>query len=93
MRINHHPKCCRYFPFADQYIIIIPTTLRNIGCAMVCMIVVAFLLIPSIPCIIIIVLAIVSIDVGVIGACIRLRLRYTLLSVLRLRLRYTCRLR
>ena len=52
-------------PFAaDQYAIITPTVLRNILIALACMIVVAIALIPSLTCACLIVLAIVSIDVG-----------------------------
>lgn len=35
------------FPFADQYIIIVPATVRNILISLVCMSIVALLLVPS----------------------------------------------
>ena len=56
-----------YFSFADQYITILPSTLRNISIAIACMILVSLILIPSLPCAIIIVIAIITIDLGVMG--------------------------
>ncbi|KAI6187810.1 Patched domain-containing protein 3 [Aphelenchoides besseyi] len=55
------------FPFADQYLIILPSTYRNIIISLLCMTCIAFLLIPSLPSAIIIVASIVSICVGVFG--------------------------
>ncbi|KAI6235773.1 Patched domain-containing protein 3 [Aphelenchoides besseyi] len=55
------------FPFADQYLIILPSTYRNIVISLLCMTCIAFLLIPSLPSAIIIVASIVSICVGVFG--------------------------
>ncbi|CAD5221450.1 unnamed protein product [Bursaphelenchus xylophilus] len=55
------------FPFADQYLIILPSTYRNVGISLLCMTLIAFLLIPSIPSAILIVLSIVSISAGVFG--------------------------
>lgn len=37
------------FPFADQYLIILPSTLRNVFISLLCMTAVALLLIPSLP--------------------------------------------
>jgi hypothetical protein len=37
------------FPFADQYLIILPSTIRNVLISLLCMTAIAFLLIPSIP--------------------------------------------
>lgn len=55
------------FPFADQYLIVLPSTLRNLLIALVCMIVVSLLLIPSIVCGFLVTIAIVTINVGVFG--------------------------
>ncbi len=56
-----------YFPFADQYLIILPSTLRNIAIAVASMITVSLVLIPSVPCALIIIMAIITIDLGVLG--------------------------
>lgn len=37
------------FPFADQYLIILPSTYRNVLISLMVMTIIAFLLIPSIP--------------------------------------------
>lgn len=37
------------FPFADQYLIILPSTYRNVLISLCVMTIIAFLLIPSIP--------------------------------------------
>lgn len=37
------------FPFADQYIIIVPATIRNVAISLVCMGIVALILIPNLP--------------------------------------------
>lgn len=55
------------FPFADQYLIILPSTYRNVLISLMVMTVIAFLLIPSIPSAMIIVISIVSICTGVFG--------------------------
>uniref|UniRef100_A0AC35U7U8 G_PROTEIN_RECEP_F1_2 domain-containing protein n=1 Tax=Rhabditophanes sp. KR3021 TaxID=114890 RepID=A0AC35U7U8_9BILA len=55
------------FPFADQYLIILPSTLQNVGISLICMIIISFLLIPSVPSALIIVIMIISISVGVFG--------------------------
>ena len=54
----------QYFPFADQFIIIMPTMLRNVAICMACMALVALLFIPSIPCAVLVTLAILSINLG-----------------------------
>jgi len=56
-----------YFPFADQYIQIMPNLIQNSLFAIICMLVVALFLIPSITSTFVILCAIVSIDFGVIG--------------------------
>jgi hypothetical protein len=56
-----------YFPFADQYIQITPNLLQNTLFAVICMLIVALFLIPSITSTFVILCAIVSIDFGVIG--------------------------
>ncbi|KAL3071877.1 hypothetical protein niasHT_031068 [Heterodera trifolii] len=55
------------FPFADQYLIILPSTYRNVFISLLCMTIIAILLIPSIPSAILIILSIVSISTGVFG--------------------------
>ncbi|KAI1732170.1 patched family domain-containing protein [Ditylenchus destructor] len=55
------------FPFADQYLIILPSTYRNVLISLMVMTTVAFLLIPSIPSAVLIVISIISICVGVFG--------------------------
>uniref|UniRef100_A0A7E4WBE9 SSD domain-containing protein n=1 Tax=Panagrellus redivivus TaxID=6233 RepID=A0A7E4WBE9_PANRE len=55
------------FPFADQYIIILPSTIRNVGISLCCMAVIALLLIPSFPSAVFIMVSIVSICLGVFG--------------------------
>ncbi|KAH7732203.1 patched family protein [Aphelenchoides avenae] len=55
------------FPFADQYLIILSSTYRNVVMSLLCMTVIAFLLIPSIPSAFLIVLSIISICTGVFG--------------------------
>uniref|UniRef100_A0A914ZHL9 Patched family protein n=1 Tax=Parascaris univalens TaxID=6257 RepID=A0A914ZHL9_PARUN len=37
------------FPFADQYLIIMPATIRNVFISLICMSIIALLLIPSLP--------------------------------------------
>ncbi|KAL3982688.1 Patched family protein [Acanthocheilonema viteae] len=55
------------FPFADQYIIIVPVTIRSIIISLICMATVAIMLIPSlIPCVLIII-SIISINTGIFG--------------------------
>ncbi len=53
--------------FVDQYNEVLPNTLQNVGIALGCMMVVSLLLIPSPLCTVWITLAIVSIDLGVVG--------------------------
>lgn len=55
------------FPFYEQYTAVKPNTLQNIGIALVAMCVVAIFMIPHPFCAILIVVCIVSIDVGVVG--------------------------
>uniref|UniRef100_A0A183BLW0 SSD domain-containing protein n=1 Tax=Globodera pallida TaxID=36090 RepID=A0A183BLW0_GLOPA len=55
------------FPFADQYLIILPSTYRNVLISLLCMTVIALLLIPSVPSAMLIILSIVSISTGVFG--------------------------
>jgi hypothetical protein len=55
------------FPFADQYLIILPSTYRNVLISLGVMTIVAFLLIPSIPSAMLIILSIISISTGVFG--------------------------
>uniref|UniRef100_A0A1I8B712 SSD domain-containing protein n=1 Tax=Meloidogyne hapla TaxID=6305 RepID=A0A1I8B712_MELHA len=55
------------FPFADQYLIILPSTLRNVFISLLCMTAVALLLIPSLPSAMLIILSIISIATGVFG--------------------------
>uniref|UniRef100_A0AC34GPD2 SSD domain-containing protein n=1 Tax=Panagrolaimus sp. ES5 TaxID=591445 RepID=A0AC34GPD2_9BILA len=55
------------FPFADQYIIIFPSTIRNVGMSLFCMSGIALLLIPSFPSAVFIMVSIVSIAIGVFG--------------------------
>ena len=61
--VAYHPA----FIFYDQYTAVLPNTLQNIGIALIAMLIVSILIIPHPFCAFIIVLAIVSIDVGVIG--------------------------
>ncbi|GMT06619.1 hypothetical protein PENTCL1PPCAC_28793 [Pristionchus entomophagus] len=55
------------FPFADQYLIILPATIQNVGISLLCMTVVSILLVPSLPSGVIIFISIVSINIGVFG--------------------------
>ncbi|VDK43141.1 unnamed protein product [Anisakis simplex] len=55
------------FPFADQYLIIMPATIRNIVISLLCMSFVALLLIPSVLSSLLILLSIISICTGVFG--------------------------
>ncbi|CAJ0933790.1 unnamed protein product, partial [Mesorhabditis belari] len=55
------------FPFADQYLIILPATAMNIGISLICMGIVSFLLVPSIPSGVVTFISIVSIAMGVFG--------------------------
>ena len=61
--VAYHPA----FIFYDQYTAVLPNTLQNIGIALITMLIVAILIIPHPLCAFIIVLAILSIDLGVIG--------------------------
>ena len=53
-----------YSIFAEQYLIILPSTLRNVLIAIPCMLIVSLVMIPSITCALLIVAAIISIDIG-----------------------------
>ncbi|CAI2358232.1 unnamed protein product [Caenorhabditis sp. 36 PRJEB53466] len=55
------------FPFADQYLIILPATIQNVVISLLCMTVVSILLVPSLPSGFVIFVSIVSINVGVFG--------------------------
>ncbi|CAJ0582992.1 unnamed protein product, partial [Mesorhabditis spiculigera] len=55
------------FPFADQYLIILPATAMNIGISLICMGVVSFLLVPSLPSGVVTFISIISISMGVFG--------------------------
>ncbi|CAA93751.2 SSD domain-containing protein [Caenorhabditis elegans] len=55
------------FPFADQYLIILPATIQNVVISLLCMAVVSFLLVPSLPSGFVIFVSIVSINIGVFG--------------------------
>ncbi|EGT40756.1 CBN-DAF-6 protein [Caenorhabditis brenneri] len=55
------------FPFADQYLIILPATIQNVLISLLCMAVVSFLLVPSLPSGFVIFVSIVSINIGVFG--------------------------
>ncbi|CAB3407312.1 unnamed protein product [Caenorhabditis bovis] len=55
------------FPFADQYLIILPATMQNVAISLLCMTVVAILMVPSIPSAAVIFVSIVSINIGVFG--------------------------
>uniref|UniRef100_A0A0N5B256 SSD domain-containing protein n=1 Tax=Strongyloides papillosus TaxID=174720 RepID=A0A0N5B256_STREA len=55
------------FPFADQYLIIMSSTLQNVLISLFCMISISFLLIPSFPSAAIIAIMICSISCGVFG--------------------------
>lgn len=55
------------FPFADQYIIILPSTIQNVLMSLTCMSIISLLLIPSVPSAIFIMLSIISISLGVFG--------------------------
>ncbi|VDM42575.1 unnamed protein product [Toxocara canis] len=55
------------FPFADQYLIIMAATVRNILISLVCMSTVALLLIPSLSSSLLILVSIISICTGVFG--------------------------
>ncbi|CAD5218991.1 unnamed protein product [Bursaphelenchus okinawaensis] len=56
-----------YYPFADQYLELKPALIRNCILAVLCMGIVAFLMIPHVGGVLVIVAAIISIDIGVIG--------------------------
>uniref|UniRef100_A0A183CQ72 SSD domain-containing protein n=1 Tax=Globodera pallida TaxID=36090 RepID=A0A183CQ72_GLOPA len=56
-----------YYPFADQYLELKPALYRNCLLAMVCMMLVSFLMIPSWHAAFVITAAIASIDIGVLG--------------------------
>jgi len=56
-----------YWPFGDQYRVVLPNTLENVAIALVLMIIVSIILIPHPLCSLCVAMAIVSIDVGVIG--------------------------
>ncbi|CAD5226735.1 unnamed protein product [Bursaphelenchus xylophilus] len=56
-----------YYPFADQYLELKPALIRNCILAVLCMAFVALGMIPHVGAVLVIVCAIVSIDVGVIG--------------------------
>ncbi|VDM91874.1 unnamed protein product [Litomosoides sigmodontis] len=55
------------FPFADQYIIIVPATVRSIIISLICMSTVAVTLIPSLPPCVLIITSIISINTGIFG--------------------------
>ncbi|VDO88806.1 unnamed protein product [Heligmosomoides polygyrus] len=55
------------FPFADQYLIILPAMVFNVSVTLLCMTVVSLLMVPSLPSGVIIFVSIVSINVGVFG--------------------------
>lgn len=56
-----------YYPFADQYLELKPALYRNCLLAIICMMIVAFFMIPNLVAGLAIVAAIVSIDLGVVG--------------------------
>ncbi len=53
--------------FTDQYDLVVPNTVQNIVIALICMLIIAFLLIPQPMCALWVVFAIASIDLGVVG--------------------------
>jgi hypothetical protein len=53
--------------FGDQYSVILPNTLQNIGIAMACMVAISLLLIPQPLCAFWVAVCIASIDTGVVG--------------------------
>ena len=53
--------------FTDQYDLVVPNTVQNVGIALLVMVIIALLLIPQPMCAIWVTLAIASIDVGVVG--------------------------
>uniref|UniRef100_A0A914Y969 Uncharacterized protein n=1 Tax=Panagrolaimus superbus TaxID=310955 RepID=A0A914Y969_9BILA len=53
--------------FTDQYDIVVPNTIQNVGIAMLVMIIIALLLIPQPMCAIWVTASIASIDIGVVG--------------------------
>lgn len=55
------------FIFFDQYVVIVANTLQNLGIAVVCMMVVAVVLLPSLVGIVFVTLSVVSICTGVVG--------------------------
>ncbi|CAI5454855.1 unnamed protein product [Caenorhabditis angaria] len=55
------------FPFADQYLIILPATIQNVIISLLCMTVVSILMVPSLPSGAVIFVSIVSINIGVFG--------------------------
>jgi predicted RND superfamily exporter protein len=61
--VAYHPS----FIFFDQSTAVLPNTLQNIGIALVAMFIVALLIIPHLLCVPLIILAIVSTDVGAVG--------------------------
>ena len=56
-----------YYPFADQYLELKPALFRNCVLAIICMMFVAFMMIPNLAAGLAILVAIVSIDIGVLG--------------------------
>ncbi len=56
-----------WWQFADQYEIVLKNTLQNVAIALGCMIVISLLFIPEWICTVWITLAIISIDLGVVG--------------------------
>jgi multidrug efflux pump subunit AcrB len=56
-----------YYPFADQYLELKPALFRNCLLAIICMMFVAFIMIPNFIAGLAIVAAIISIDLGVLG--------------------------
>ena len=58
--VAYHPA----FIYYDQYTAVLPNTLQNIGIALIAMLIVSILIIPHPFCAFLIILAIVSIDVG-----------------------------
>uniref|UniRef100_A0A1I7Z7R4 SSD domain-containing protein n=1 Tax=Steinernema glaseri TaxID=37863 RepID=A0A1I7Z7R4_9BILA len=55
------------FPFADQYLIILPATLQNVLISLGCMTAISIFLVPSLPSAILILISIISINIGVFG--------------------------
>ncbi|TMS36311.1 hypothetical protein L596_003505 [Steinernema carpocapsae] len=55
------------FPFADQYLIILPATLQNVLISLGCMTAISIFLVPSLPSALLILVSIISINMGVFG--------------------------